>query len=133
MQEVEDTSPEAVMPTIIRLNEQDAGLSNERTLLAWYRAAISALAMSVAAGKLVPSLAQGTSELWLAAGAVFAMLAVAFTFAGLRSYRAMRITLAATAGDAGEEDEPAAGALPAIGAGIITLAVICGLLVALDR
>ena len=126
-------SPEDAPQRIVRLNEENTGLSNQRTLLAWYRAAISSIALSVGVGKIVPSVATVSAELWNALGAVFALLAAVLVIAGMRSYRRMRLILYAIADDREHRDEPDPDGLFIVGIVIVLLAVGCGLLVALGH
>lgn len=126
-------SPEEAPQRIVRLNEENTGLSNQRTLLAWYRAAISSIALAVGVGKIVPSVATVSAELWNALGAVFALLAAVLVIAGMRSYRRMRLVLYAIAEDREHRDEPAPDGLFIVGIVIVLLAVGCGLLVSLGH
>ena len=52
-------------------------LANERTYLAWWRTGLTALAVSLAAGRIVPTLAHKTAWPYELAGAGFAVLGVA--------------------------------------------------------
>jgi putative membrane protein len=61
-------------------------LANERTYLAWLRSAMTALAVAVGAGKIVPSVADVTNWPFELVGAGFAILAVVFIAAGSRRY-----------------------------------------------
>src|SRR5436309_13500229 len=51
-------------------------LANERTYLAWWRTGLTALAVSLAAGRVVPTLSHGTAWPYEVAGAGFAVLGV---------------------------------------------------------
>ena len=51
-------------------------LANERTYLAWWRTGLTALAVSLAAGRVVPTLSGGTAWPYELAGAGFALLGV---------------------------------------------------------
>jgi putative membrane protein len=51
-------------------------LANERTYLAWWRTGLTALAVSLAAGRVVPTLSHGTAWPYELAGAGFAVLGV---------------------------------------------------------
>jgi putative membrane protein len=59
-------------------------LANERTYLAWWRTALTAFAVSIGAGKLVPELASGTTWPYTAIGIGFAALGV---FCAAYAYR----------------------------------------------
>ena len=52
-------------------------LANERTYLAWWRTGLTALAVSLAAGRVVPTLSKGTAWPYEVVGAGFAVLGVA--------------------------------------------------------
>lgn len=52
-------------------------LANERTYLAWWRTGLTALAVSLAAGRVVPTLSHGTAWPYEVVGAGFALLGVA--------------------------------------------------------
>jgi putative membrane protein len=51
-------------------------LANERTYLAWWRTALTAFAVSIGAGKLVPELASGGTWAYTAIGISFAVVGV---------------------------------------------------------
>jgi putative membrane protein len=52
-------------------------LANERTYLAWWRTGLTSLAVSLAAGRVVPTLSKGTAWPYEVVGAGFAVLGVA--------------------------------------------------------
>jgi putative membrane protein len=52
-------------------------LANERTYLAWWRTGLTSLAVSLAAGRVVPTLSNGTPWPYEVVGAGFAILGVA--------------------------------------------------------
>jgi putative membrane protein len=52
-------------------------LANERTYLAWWRTGLTALAVSLAAGRVVPTLSHKTAWPYEVVGAGFAVLGVA--------------------------------------------------------
>jgi putative membrane protein len=62
-------------------------LANERTYLAWWRTALTAFAVSIGSGKLVPALASGTNWPYTAIGIGFAILGVFCALYGLRRHR----------------------------------------------
>lgn len=132
----EQTGPTALPPgpleRVVRLNEENAGLSNERTLLAWYRTSLSAMALAVGVGKIVPSLDKNSSDWWLALGAAFALAAAVLAGAGLGSYHRSRRVLTAVADDDGAIAEPTQGWLPIFGALLGLLALGCAALVLFD-
>ena len=51
-------------------------LANERTYLAWWRTGLTAFAVSLGAGRLVPAVAGGPQALYSAVGVLFAVLGV---------------------------------------------------------
>jgi putative membrane protein len=51
-------------------------LANERTYLAWWRTGLTSLAVSLATGRLVPTLSHGTAWPYEIVGAGFALLGV---------------------------------------------------------
>jgi putative membrane protein len=61
-------------------------LANERTYLAWLRSALTALAVAVGAGKIVPDVADVTRWPFEVLGAGFALLAVLLAVVGARRF-----------------------------------------------
>ena len=57
-------------------------LANERTYLAWWRTGLTAFAVSLGAGKLVPALTDETRWPYVVVGIGFALLGVAFVAYG---------------------------------------------------
>ena len=51
-------------------------LANERTYLAWWRTGLTAFAVSIGSGKLVPALASGATWPYIAIGIGFAIVGV---------------------------------------------------------
>ena len=62
-------------------------LANERTYLAWWRTALTAFAVSIGSGKLVPALASGTTWPYTAIGIGFAAVGVFCSAYAFRRYR----------------------------------------------
>ncbi|HEX5782861.1 MAG TPA: DUF202 domain-containing protein [Solirubrobacteraceae bacterium] len=62
-------------------------LANERTFLAWWRTGLTAFAVSLGAGKVVPALTDVTRWPYVVVGAGFAVLGVAFVAYGFRRQR----------------------------------------------
>ena len=52
-------------------------LANERTYLAWWRTGLAALAVSLAAGRLVPELSRGANWPYEVIGVAFALVGIA--------------------------------------------------------
>jgi putative membrane protein len=96
-------------------------LANERTYLAWWRTGLTALAVSLAAGKVVPDLTK-TASRWPyeVIGAGFALLGVACIAYGLRRERQVERALLR-----GEFVPPD----PLMALGLTTAGVLLGLLV----
>ena len=57
-------------------------LANERTYLAWIRSGLTALAVGVGAGRLVPDVTGGTRWPYEVVGAAFGVLGLAFVMLG---------------------------------------------------
>jgi len=68
-------------------------LANERTYLAWLRSALTALAVAIGAGKIVPSVSDVTKLPFELLGAGFAVLALIFALGGARRYAAVERSL----------------------------------------
>ncbi len=62
-------------------------LANERTYLAWWRTALTAFAVSIGSGKLVPALASGTTWPYTIIGIGFAVVGVFCSMYGFRRHR----------------------------------------------
>ena len=57
-------------------------LANERTQLAWWRTGLTAVAVGVGLGRVVPALAAGDQALYAALGVGYIAYGIAFTLAG---------------------------------------------------
>ncbi len=64
-------------------------LANERTYLAWWRTGLTALAVSLAAGKIVPGITGGARWPWVVLGVLYAVLGIGFIGYGYRRQRAV--------------------------------------------
>ena len=102
-------------------------LANERTYLAWWRTGLTAFAVSLGAGKLVPALTDETRWPYVAVGIGFAVLGVAFVAYGFRRMRDVDDAIAR--GEYVRPDERLMGFLAAVGV-ILGLALL--VVVALD-
>jgi putative membrane protein len=69
-------------------------LANERTYLAWWRTGLTCLAVSLGAGKLVPSISHQTRWPYEVLGVGFAVLGLAFIAYGMRRQREIRDAVA---------------------------------------
>ena len=72
-------------------------LANERTYLAWWRTGLTTIAVSLAAGKLVPELSGGASWPYEVIGVAFA--AVGMLLIGYAYHRQKRVEEALARGD----------------------------------
>jgi putative membrane protein len=64
-------------------------LANERTYLAWWRTALTAFAVSLGTGKLVPALTDESSWPYVLIGAGFALIGIVFSVGALLRHRAV--------------------------------------------
>ena len=62
-------------------------LANERTYLAWWRTGLTAFAVAIGSGKLVPAVASGTTWPYTAIGVGFAVAGVFCSVYALRRHR----------------------------------------------
>lgn len=62
-------------------------LASERTYLAWWRTGLTAFAVSLGSGRLVPAIAGGPQALYSAVGILFAALGIALIAYGLHRGR----------------------------------------------
>ena len=73
---------------MIRVQVEDATrrtrLATERTYLAWWRSGLAALAVGLAAGKLVPELSSGAAWPYEVLGVGYSLLGIAFIYCGHR-------------------------------------------------
>ena len=69
-------------------------LANERTFLAWWRGGLTALAVSLGAGALVPKLTSASRWPFALLGIGFGVLAIAFIVYGSHRHRAVEAALA---------------------------------------
>jgi putative membrane protein len=88
-------------------------LANERTYLAWWRSGLTALAVSFAAGRVVPELAGGSAWPYEAVGAAFGVLGTAFIVYG--AYRREQVERALDRGDYAAVGSTTAAILTAAG------------------
>ena len=64
-------------------------LANERTYLAWWRTGLTALAVSLGAGKIVPGITGGERWPWVILGVLYAVLGIAFIAYGFVRQKAV--------------------------------------------
>jgi putative membrane protein len=99
-------------------------LANERTYLAWWRTGLTTIAVSLAAGKLVPELSTGAAWPYQVIGVAFAAVGVMFiAYAYLRQ---KRVEDALARGEYAPFETRAGLAFTAIGVllGVATIAVV---------
>jgi inner membrane protein YidH len=103
-------------------------LANERTALAWWRTGLTALAVALAVGRVVPELGDST-ERWpySIAGIGFALYAVAMIYYGTARSRAVMTAL-----DRGDPVPPPDRAINLLTAAGVLLALLTAALIAID-
>jgi putative membrane protein len=101
-------------------------LSNERTFLAWWRGALTALAVSLGAGALVPKLTSGARWPFAILGVGFGLLAIAFLVYG--SYRHQAVEAALRRGEFAPLDRRVVLLLGAFGVVLGLLAILAVLI-----
>jgi putative membrane protein len=99
-------------------------LANERTYLAWLRSGLTAFAVSVGTGKLVPELSSGPSWPFEALGTGFAVLGIVFVAFGF--FRQREVDRALARGDYAGFDERLALAMTVAGVvlGVATIVAV---------
>lgn len=108
--------------------ERRTRLANERTYLAWLRSGLTALAVSIAAGRLVPELTGGEEWPYVLLGVGYALLGLAFVVYALVRLRTVEREL--MRGGFAAVDERVAFALTGLG---VVLAVATLLVVVFAR
>jgi putative membrane protein len=99
-------------------------LANERTYLAWWRTGLTAFAVSLGTGKLVPALTDETRWPYVVVGVGFALLGVAFIAYGF--LRQLTVERAVARGEYVRPDERLMGVLTAVGMllGFVLLVIV---------
>jgi putative membrane protein len=99
-------------------------LANERTYLAWWRTGLTALAVSFAAGRLLPELSRGPNWPFELVGIAFAIVGIVFMTYGYVRHR--EVDAALDRGDYESLPDRAAFALAAVGAllGVATVLLV---------
>jgi len=103
-------------------------LANERTQLAWWRTGLTALAVALAAGKLVPELGDGSTQWpYTVAGVVFALYGIA-----LIAYGSVRSRAVDQADARGEFAPPPTATFNALALVGVILGLLTAVLVVVD-
>lgn len=99
-------------------------LANERTYLAWWRTGLTAFAVSLGAGKLVPALTDETRWPYVVVGVGFALLGVVFVAYGFMRQRLVERAVAR--GEYVRPDERLIAAMTGIGVllGFVLLVIV---------
>ena len=102
-------------------------LANERTYLAWWRGGLTALAVSVGAGAVVPDLTSGSRWPFVLLGIGFGLLAVGFIAYGVVRYRQVEEAI-----DRGRFAPLGSGIAAVFGAVGVVLALLTIVVIALE-
>jgi putative membrane protein len=97
-------------------------LANERTYLAWWRTGLTAFAVSIGSGKLVPALASGVTWPYTAIGIGFAVLGVVCS--GYSFWRHREVEEAVSRGEFAHPDERLISLLSGVGSALGILLVV---------
>jgi putative membrane protein len=99
-------------------------LANERTYLAWWRTGLTAFAVALGTGRVVPDLAHGTRWPYEVIGTGFALLGLAFT--GYAFRRHLQVERAVSRGEYAHPEDRFLAVTTAVGLllGIALLVVI---------
>jgi putative membrane protein len=97
-------------------------LANERTYLAWWRTGLTAFAVSIGSGKLVPALASGATWPYTAIGIGFAIVGVICSAYAFRRYR--EVEEAVSSGEFAPPDDRLVAFLSGLGAALGVLLVV---------
>jgi putative membrane protein len=102
-------------------------LANERTYLAWWRTGLTAFAVSLGAGRLVPAIAGGPQALYSLLGVLFAVLGIVLIAYGRR--RGREVDEAISQGGYRRPDErllTVAAVLAAVGGLLMIVLILLG-------
>jgi putative membrane protein len=97
-------------------------LANERTYLAWWRTGLTAFAVGIGSGKLVPALASGVTWPYTAIGIGFAVLGVVCS--GYSFWRHREVEEAVRRGEFAHPDERLISLLSGVAAALGILLVV---------
>lgn len=101
-------------------------LANERTYLAWWRGGLTAMAVAVGAGALVPDITSATRWPFMVLGVCFALLAAAFIAYGVHRYR--RVERAVARGGFAPLETRVAAILGGLGVALAALTIVAVIL-----
>ena len=101
-------------------------LANERTYLAWWRTGLTAFAVALGAGKLVPGLTDAPTAPWIVVGGGFAVLGILLIAYSFRRHR--MVERAVARGESSRPDEGVMGFLAAAGV-VLGVAILVFLVV----
>jgi putative membrane protein len=97
-------------------------LANERTYLAWWRTGLTAFAVSIGSGKVVPELTAGVTWPYTAIGIGFAVLGVLCSVYAFRRHR--EVEEAVSRGEFTHPDERVIAVLSGVGAALGVLLIV---------
>jgi putative membrane protein len=97
-------------------------LANERTYLAWWRTGLTSLGLAIAAGRIVPLLANGVKWPYRVAGIGFGLIGVAFI--ALAFVRHRRVEQAISRGEFAPPVEELIAAMTVLGAALGVVLVV---------
>ncbi|MBS1870390.1 MAG: DUF202 domain-containing protein [Actinobacteria bacterium] len=99
-------------------------LANERTYLAWWRTGLTALAVSIGTGRVVPALTRGPHWPYTVAGVGFALLGTVLI--GYATYRQRQVERALARGDYARPDDRVVALLTLAGValGLLVLGIV---------
>jgi putative membrane protein len=64
-------------------------LANERTYLAWWRSGLTAIALAIGVGRVIPEIVPGSTWPWAALGTAFGVLGILVVGFGIRRQAAL--------------------------------------------
>jgi putative membrane protein len=102
-------------------------LANERTYLAWWRTGLTAFAVSIGAGRLVPAVAGGPQTLYSIVGVLFALIGILVILYGRK--RGREVDAAISTGSYQRADErmlAVIAGLAAIGGLLLIVLILVG-------
>jgi putative membrane protein len=102
-------------------------LAAERTYLAWWRTGLTAFAVSIGAGRLVPALAGGPQALYSVVGVLFALLGILVILYGRKRGREIDASISAGGYEPADDRMLALIAvLAAVGGALLIVLILLG-------